>query len=466
LKNTSISLRLTFWFSAIVLCGFMLFGAAMWCDLAYSLSKGRDRTLSRRAARFADVLEAARDDTPERRQARLEKLADVMSEGNLIEVFEVTGERLIPRTPSPPDFPWPSLSVVAREEYSNLEFRGRPYRLLKSPARPDPRFVILVAGQLEDNRNMMARFTAGLAWATPAMLALSALGGYFLSRRLLRPVAQITAALGSISIGNLSRRLATSNAGDELQRLAETCNEMLARLDGAVDRINRFTADASHELRSPVALIRTVAEYALRNPNIDSVSKDAFEEILAESVETARLLEDMLTLARADAGQANKAFEPVELTELVADACARLRPLAEAKDQTVAARTVGAPAWTSGDRADLRRLFSILLDNAIKYTPRRGRIEVELTATASRAVLAVKDSGIGIPEVLLPRIFDRFVRADPSRGEVNGTGLGLAIAKWIADAHDATLSVRSSELEGSVFTAEFQLIDPARTEPA
>jgi signal transduction histidine kinase len=298
------------------------------------------------------------------------------------------------------------------------------------------------------------------------MLALSALGGYFLSRRLLRPVAQITAALGSISIGNLSRRLATSNAGDELQRLAETCNEMLARLDGAVDRINRFTADASHELRSPVALIRTVAEYALRNPNIDSVSKDAFEEILAESVETARLLEDMLTLARADAGQANKAFEPVELTELVADACARLRPLAEAKDQTVAARTVGAPAWTSGDRADLRRLFSILLDNAIKYTPRRGRIEVELTATASRAVLAVKDSGIGIPEALLPRIFDRFVRADPSRGEVNGTGLGLAIAKWIADAHDATLSVRSSELEGSVFTAEFQLIDPTRTEPA
>lgn len=438
----------------------------MWCDLAYSLSKGRDRTLSRRAARFAEVLRSARDDTPERREARLEKLADAMSEGNLIEVFDVTGKRLLPRTLSPPDFPWPSPSVVAREEYSNLEFRGRPFRLLKSPARLNPQFVILVAGQLEDNRNMMARFTAGLAWATPAMLALSALGGYFLSRRLLRPVVQITAALGSITIGNLSRRLLTSNTGDELQRLAETCNEMLARLDGAVDRINRFTADASHELRSPVALIRTVAEYALRNPGIDSVSKDAFEEILAESVETARLLEDMLTLARADAGHANKAFEPVELTELVADACARLRPLAQAKDQTVAARTVSAPAWTCGDRADLRRLFSILLDNAIKYTPRRGRIEVELTATASRAVLAVKDSGIGIPEVLLPRIFDRFVRADPSRGEVNGTGLGLAIAKWIADAHDATLSVRSSELEGSVFTAEFHLIDPSRPEPA
>ena len=461
MKNASISLRLTFWFSAIVLCCFLLFGAVMWCDLAYSLSKGRDRTLSRRAARFAEVLEAARDDTAERRQARLEKLADAMSEGNLIEVFDVTGKRLLPRTLSPPDFPWPSLSVVAREEYSNLEFRGRTFRLLKSPARLNPQFVILVAGQLEDNRNMVARFTAGLAWATPAMLALSALGGYFLSRRLLRPVAQITAALGSITIGNLSRRLSTSNTGDELQRLAETCNKMLARLDGAVNRINRFTADASHELRSPVALIRTVAEYALRNPDIDGVSKDAFEEILAETVETARLLEDMLTLARADAGQANKAFEPVELTELVTDACARLRPLAQAKDQTVAARTGNAPAWISGDRSGLRRLVSVLLDNAIKYTPARGRIEVALTVTSLRAVLAVRDSGIGIPETLLPRIFDRFVRADPSRGEVNGTGLGLAIAKWIADMHDAPLTVRSSALEGSVFTAEFHLIAPS-----
>jgi signal transduction histidine kinase len=320
--------------------------------------------------------------------------------------------------------------------------------------------VILVAGQLEDNRNMMARFTTGLAWAIPAMLALSAFGGYLLSRRVLRPVDQITAALSSITIGNLSRRLPTSNTGDELQRLAETCNGMLARLEDAVDRINRFTADASHELRSPVALIRNVSEYALRNPNIDSESRYAFEEILAESVEAGRLLEDMLTLARADAGHANTVFEAVDLRELVEDVCARLRPLAQAKDQTVAIRTVAVPAWTSADRSDLRRLFSILLDNAIKYTPAKGRIEVELTATGSRALLAVRDSGVGIPVVLLPRIFDRFVRADPSRGEVNGTGLGLAIAKAIADAHDVPLTVQSREQEGSVFTAEFYLVGP------
>jgi signal transduction histidine kinase len=270
-------------------------------------------------------------------------------------------------------------------------------------------------------------------------------------------VDQITGTLRSISIGNLSQRLPVANTGDELQRLAETCNAMLARLEDAVDRINRFTADASHELRSPVALIRTVAEYGLRNPALDGDSKEAFGEILAESMEAGQLLEDMLTLARADAGYANAVFEPVELADLVEDAVMRSRPLTEAKHQTLTVRTNGS-AWVNGDRSSLRRLLAILLDNAVKYTPGGGRIAVELIATASEAFVTVSDSGIGIPEALLPRIFDRFVRADPSRGEVNGTGLGLAIAKWIAGAHGANLTVQSREREGSVFRVEFRLM--------
>jgi signal transduction histidine kinase len=236
---------------------------------------------------------------------------------------------------------------------------------------------------------------------------------------------------------------------------------MLGRLESAVDRINRFTADASHELRSPVALIRTVAEYALKNPNIDGESRDAFQEILAESLETARLLEDMLTLARADAGYAKAVFEPVDLREVTQDVCSRMRALAEAKQQTVKVNTTPRPAWINGDRSSLRRLISILLDNAVKYTPAGGRIEAGLEVRESLAVVTVRDSGIGIPQDVVPRIFDRFVRVDPSRGEVNGSGLGLAIAKWIAGAHEANLSVCSVEGSGSVFTVEFQLSQTA-----
>jgi heavy metal sensor kinase len=455
LRNTSLSFRLTGWFSAIFLAGFALFGVVMWLDLAYSLGQGRDRTLTRRAARITELLDATSGEPDSAREVRFAQLTDVIPEGNLIEVLDGSGKLVLPRDRKAPDFPWPTLTgLPTSDQFGDVDYNGRVFRLYRHPRHP---YVILVAGQLEDNRNMMARFTAGLAWATPAMLVLCAVAGYFLNRRALQPVDQITAMLRSISIGNLSQRLPVANTRDELQRLAETCNDMLARLEDAVDRINRFTADASHELRSPVALIRTVAEYALRKPKIDAESKEAFEDILAESVETSQLLEDMLTLARADAGYGRTMFEAVDFSQLVEDAAARQRPLAEAKQQTVTVRTSG-PVWISGDRSSLRRLVWILPDNAVKYTPAKGSIVVGLMATPSEAVLTVRDSGIGIPEELLPRIFDRFVRADPSRGEVNGTGLGLAIAKWIAGAHQAKLSVQSREREGSVFRVEFTLL--------
>ena len=461
MKNVSISIRLTFWLSAIFMGSSVLFGVGMWLDLGYHLSQGRDRTLTRRSTRFVDLLEATRTEPAPTRQVKLEQLADVIPEGNLIQIFEASGARLFPMSPSPSDFPWPALSAVTRDEYSDLTYGERTFRLFKHPAQVDRLLIVMVAGQLEDNRNLMARFTTGLATAIPAMLMLSALAGYFLSRRVLQPVDQIAAAVRSISIGNLSQRLPLSGTGDELQRLAQACNDMLARLEDAVERINRFTADASHELRSPVALIRTVAEYALRKPHIDTDSKEAFQEILAEAVDTGLLLEDLLTLARADAGYADSVFEPVDLAELVRDVCAKMRPLADGKEQTVAVRTTSGAAWINGDRSSLRRLISILLDNAVKYTPAHGRIEVAMQVVDTHAVITVRDSGIGIPEVLLPRIFDRFVRADPSRGEVNGTGLGLAIAKWIAGAHHAALTVRSKEQEGSVFSVEFPLAESA-----
>jgi signal transduction histidine kinase len=279
-----------------------------------------------------------------------------------------------------------------------------------------------------------------------------------MSRHALEPVDRLTVAVRSISIGNLAGRLPTYKTGDELQRLAETCNDMLARLESAVGRINRFTTDASHELRSPISFVRTVAEYALRNPEIDAESKQAFEEILVESVEAARLLEDMLTLARADAGHSGVLFEPLNLEEIVEDVCRKVRPLAETKRQALALAKANGPIRISGDRSSLRRLVWTLLDNAVKYTPACGRIEVALQNVGPEARVTVRDSGIGIPEAMLPRIFERFFRADPSRGEVDGAGLGLAIAKWIADVHHGVISVQSREGEGTVFAVVFPLL--------
>jgi signal transduction histidine kinase len=264
----------------------------------------------------------------------------------------------------------------------------------------------------------------------------------------------------SISIRNLSDRLPVVHTGDELQRLAETCNAMLARLESSVKRIKQFTADASHELRAPLSFTRTVAEVAMRNPQIDPESRRAFEEIVDEGAKAAVLLADMLTLARADSDYSDALWEPVDLVAVIESVCERARPLAE-KQRLALSVSLGTEQAVEvlGDFPTLRRLLWILLDNALKYTPAPGSIDVSLSISPEQATVLVRDSGIGIAQTDLPFIFDRFYRADPSRGQVEGSGLGLSIAKWIAEMHHANLSVTSEANKGTTFQLVFRICE-------
>ena len=451
MRNISISLRLTFWFSATFLTGFIAFGTVMWLDLAYSLKQGRDRTLFRRAGRLIELLNVAAGDSP----ARLTEFVDAMPEGNLVRLFDSQGHLLFPENPEPADFPWPAPAQDARPQYHDVVRGDHHFRVYVDPVRIGSRtYCIFIGGQLEDNRALLARFLNGLLAAIPALLTLSALGGYWLSRHVLGPIDRLTTAAQSISIGNLADRLPIANTGDELQRLAETCNGMLSRLENSVGRIQRFTADASHELRSPISFMRTVAEVALRNPKIDNESRSSFEDILVESREAANLLEKMLILARADSNQNDLRFESVDLADLLTDVQEKARPLAAAKFQRLTVNRNGS-ARVCGDRGSLRRLVWTLVDNAIKYTPSGGSIDLWLDSRGSGARIIVRDTGIGIPESMLPRVFERFFRADLSRTQVEGAGLGLAIAKWIADMHHAGISVESVDGRGTTFCVVF-----------
>jgi signal transduction histidine kinase len=289
----------------------------------------------------------------------------------------------------------------------------------------------------------------------PILLLISSLGGYWLSRRALRPVDRLTATARSISIRNISERLPVTATGDELQRLAETCNDMLGRLEASVNQIKQFTADASHELRGPLSFTRTIAEVALKNPQIDPESRRAFDDIVSETANTALLLDDMLTLARADAVPFSVPLEPLNLSSLVEDVCAIAGPMAAERSLAFEVSQPLPAVSVLGDAPSLRRLLWILLDNALKYTNPSGRIAVSLVAATESATLLVADSGIGISPSDLPHIFDRFYRADPSRGMVEGNGLGLAIAKWIADSHRVEISVTSQERKGTAFRMTF-----------
>lgn len=369
----------------------------MWVGWSFTLSSGRDRTLSRRAARALEVLSNFSGQPVAVRAARYDEFVDATPEGNLIEIFDSGGRMLHPKDPTvPKDFPWPQQKRTVSDTYQNLMYRGREYCALQHPANfgGEP-LLIVVSGQLEDNRQMLARFATGPIETIPLLLAGTALAGYFMSRRALQPVGELTAAGRSLSIGNLAERLPIGQTGDELQRLAETCNDMMARLETAVVQIKRFTADASHELRRPLSYICMVSECALRYPDLPAQCREWFEDILAESQDATHLLEDMLLLARADAGHVDIPFQRTDLLPLVEEALERARLLAEAKRHHLELRWVDGPFEVRGDRAGLRRLIWRLVDNAIKYTPEGGHVEVRLEGNETQVRLSVRDTGIG-----------------------------------------------------------------------
>jgi heavy metal sensor kinase len=438
----------------------------MWIELAVSLAKGRDKTLGNRASRLVALLERSSRDSEEWKGSQFDNFAQATPEGRLIQVFDSGMRRLYPRGSNAAPFPWPKAMQHGSEYQGQAQFQGRVFRVLGRTVIIDGSvFHLFLAGQLEDNRATLARFTEGLLWAVPLVFVVSGLAGYFVSRRALNPVNRLIASVRSISIGNLSRRLPVTDNGDELARLATTCNEMLERLEKAVGQINRFTADASHELRSPLAFIRTVAECALATPNLDQESEEAFTDIVMETKQASKLLEDMLVLARADAGHTDAAFENVNLAPLVSEVAVKNEPLVAERSQHLALRIDVPDAYVMGDSTRLRRLLWILTDNAIKYTPDGGQIELSLRPWKDGVAVAIRDNGIGIPQSALPHIFERFYRVDAARSQQTGTGLGLAIAKWIADVHQATLEVESEEEKGSIFRITFPLQTPVANDP-
>ena len=456
LKNrTSISLRLTIWFGVFFLAGWVLFGMAMWINLKHTLMDERYLTLSRRIDRLRALLDKREDAS-----AHYEDFKDFAhaTGGGLAEVFRADGSRALPSpTPAAQAFPWPAIKAGVDERFYHVNAPDEPYWVLARRSSLDGGTVYLAAAAPEGgNLLVLDRFWEGLIASAPILLLISSAGGYWLSRKALKPVDRIAAAARSVSISNLSERVPVSKTGDELERLAETCNAMLARLEIAVNQIKQFTADASHELRGPISFVRTVAEVAMRNPKLDSESRQAFEDIVEESAKATVLLEDMLTLARADAEAGDKALASLNLTAVVEEACELARPIAEDRHLDLFV-SLGAPRLVNvlGDFTTLRRLLWILLDNALKYTQAPGRIDVALSANSHQVTVEVRDSGVGISAADLPHIFDRFYRADPSRSNVEGAGLGLAIAKWIAKMHHAELSVSSEMHKGTIFRLVF-----------
>ena len=289
-----------------------------------------------------------------------------------------------------------------------------------------------------------------------AVLVVGLAGGWWLASRIFRPIAAISAAASAISATNLSTRIEAANVDVELAGLAQVLNAMFERLEASFERQQQFTADASHELRTPLAILRGNAELALSQARTPEEYRETIEACLRAAERMTNLVQGLLTLARADAGNPGVHLHPVGLDKVSADCLTALKPLADERKIALTADLV--PATIAGDANSLGQLVANLVTNAIQHNHVGGKVHLRLTTANDAAILTVNDTGPGIPDQARPRIFERFFRVDKARARASGgTGLGLAICKAIAEAHGATIDFDSVENAGATFRVVFPL---------
>jgi heavy metal sensor kinase len=346
-----------------------------------------------------------------------------------------------------------------RLTFETLHLGEGPARLLTVPVVRGGRVVeiVQVGMSLEASERTLSRYLTILVVLVPLAIVLAAGGGILLARRALRPVDTMSLAARRITAEDLSRRIPRHRTGDELDRLAETLNAMLDRLEDAFAQVRRFAADAAHELRTPLTALRGGIEVALRGERSPEEYRRVLRSSLEEVERLTHLAEDLLLLSRFSV-VVSAPRQRVELEPLVMEALDVGTQLAHGRGVSIVATGL-TPAAVVGDASALRRALLNLLDNAVKYTPPGGKIEVSLAREGHRAAIAVRDTGVGIAPADVEHVFQPFVRLEAGREEVpDGAGLGLSIARSIIVAHGGELTLESTPGAGSVFTIRLPLV--------
>jgi heavy metal sensor kinase len=470
-KKLSIGVRLTLWYLLLFAAAQLVFGTGMWFFARRSLYRITDDALQAQIDDLTNFLEA------QKKNATVTKLQEEVSEayllehsGDYLQIYDDTDSAWIFRA----DFLRqhalePATNGLLTQPRYRDEQLGRSLRFVTQKIEADGRvFTVQMGLPINQVNQTLVLFRGYLLMLAPLLLLAAASGGFWLSRKALSPVDAITRTARTVNATNLSDRLERLTTGDELQRLSDTLNEMLGRIEQAFIRVTQFTADASHELRTPISLIRTEAEIALRRSRGDAEYREALRHILLEAERTSALVEELLSLARADSGRETLRISSVHLSTIVRVVSEQWRELMAARNLTFTCDVTDEEITILGDRNALQRLLTVLLDNAAKYTPAPGTVELHLELKGELAAIRVSDSGIGIALEDQPKIFDRFYRADKARSRnLEGAGIGLAIAQWIVQQHKGSITVQSSPAKGSTFLVQLPLqatkLEPSKT---
>ncbi|WP_231966432.1 sensor histidine kinase [Terriglobus roseus] len=463
---STIRFRLTVWYAALVTATVLVLGIVVYVSAAWGVRKAADAELTSGLNGIETFLNhKLAIHEMNNLGEELREHSSLMPRGKMFRVRDGNGVLVYQ-----PDAmaPVSDLQPYAAELHKgNQVSDGHVFRTISRMAQIGPyKFSLQAAVDQTDYRNLINRLALLLAACLPLAGILAALGGHWMSGRVLTPVDRITATASTIDAHNLQLRLSLQGNGDELDQLSQTINSMLDRIESAYDRVAQFTADASHELRSPVAVVRSTAELLLMDLADGNRIRRGLTNIVEESDSMARLIADLLTLARsgleANAGQR----ELFDLGASVSALVPRAREQASLKHIDLVLHESGVSLPVQSNQMVAERVFMILVDNAIRYTPTGGSITVGTWREDNRCCLSVTDTGIGIAPEHQSRIFDRFYRVDSARTPGDGgSGLGLAIARNLLELHGGGISVESQRGKGSSFLVWFDTSDtqaPAR----
>jgi two-component system OmpR family sensor kinase len=470
--NLPIRWRLTIWYGAILALILVVFSSGVYIYFRNSLQDSIDTKIRS----IAEVLSSSMTETHGQTvlgnfERYLENVLGRKPKGKFIQIIDRSGKigakmSDIETETVPTSFGTLERTLRGEVVYETVGERRPRLRMITLPiadGKADSKAngkkitsIVQVGTSLEDFDETMTKLLIVMIIGIPTSLCATVMVGYFMARKTLRPVDQIRRAAVKISSTNLDERIDLGSRRDELSRLAETFNAMISRLKDAFLRVNLFSLDVSHELKTPLTILKGETEVALRKERGQEEYKRLLVSSLEEVDRMTKIIDDLLLLSKADPKDMRLNIENIALRDLLVDVCMDMRIFAEKKEIELAINEL-SDVRLMGDELKLRRMFLNIVENGIKYTPKGGRVEVSSVANDGYVLINVKDNGVGISDDDIKYVFDRFYQADKSRRREGGSGLGLSISKWIAEAHKGSIQVESQPTNGSLFSIKLPL---------
>lgn len=463
--NFSIRTRLTFWYVTLLTVSLLAFGMIFSYTLFKMFMNKVDTQISSVANMMVHTVikPSGKLFFPKDFDIILGKFFGIRTSGNYIQVLDGQG-RVVARSSNLEEMSLPvSAEAFAQARQGNTTYEvvrnagKHPIRVVTRPVTFMDKglvAIVQVGSSLEGMDEIFHSIAYILFLGIVASVVVASVVGWFLAQKSLKPVAEITAMAKRIEAENLNERIAIKGPQDEIGKLASTINEMIGRLEKSFKQIKQFTADASHELKTPLTVLKGEMEIALRAKDNPALMREALVSSLEEIDRMSSIVRNLLDLAKIDIEREGGAKTLVRLDKVISDRCDHLRKAS--LDSGVELNILRiSPVNIIGDSLRIGQLVSNLIDNALKYTPQGGKVDVSLGEEAGFAVFKVRDSGIGISKEHIPYVFDRFYRVDKARSrDAGGAGLGLSICKEIIDSLEGSIEVESELDKGTLFTVK------------